>query len=230
MAAKKINAILFMPLATKCLPLSWHLCFAGRGVQVFACWIGSGYWFKLKLLPNGSFPHAPQYIPHSFSCRKREADSVKISVRSWYQTLSSRSNADLQCSQISQQHLSPLAIGIRLLFYTSYSNLGCPCFCFSLQISYPSKDAGHWKELKTFTRNALLFWLPSEEVNRELTQQEVDPVLHSLLFHLSCLICFPSSTILFSLSFQEFKHVAEQTAQAFRSSCESHLLGSTKKS
>lgn len=122
-----------MPLATKYLPLSCHLCYAGKRVQVFACWIGSRYWFKLKLCPNGLCPHAPYYIPHSLSCRCGEAGSVEMSLRSWHQTVSSTRNADLQCSQLSQQRLSPLAICIRLLFYTRYSNLGCPCFCFAFK-------------------------------------------------------------------------------------------------
>jgi len=86
-------------------------------------------------------------------------------------------------------------------------------------------------EQKTFTRITLVFCHLSKEVDSELTQQEAGSVLHSLLLHLSCLIsCFPSSTTLISLSLQEFEHVAEQTAKAFRSSCGTHLLGSTKES
>lgn len=69
-------------------------------------------------------------------------------------------------------------------------------------------------------RDAVLFCAPSQ-VKKELTQQEVDPGVHSLLLHLSCLIsCFPSFTTLISLSLQEFEYAAKQTALG--SSCAAH--------
>lgn len=100
----------------------------------------------------------------------------------------------------------------------------------AFQISYPNEHVGELMEQKTFTGIALVFCHLSEEIESELAKQEAGSVLHSLLLHLSCLICFPSSTTLISLSLQEFEYVAEQTAKAFRSSCGTHLLSSTKES